>query len=237
MKKTINLSAAQSLFAQDRESITEAYPGDVIGIHNPGTRHPTDLTYCLYVCMYSMYIPYPTTLSTVCMYVCTFHFHRPNLLYVQYVCILTPCNSFFKGLFAIGDTIYTGNTRITYPGIPSFSPEKFAYIRNPNPSTYKKFQKVLPACFVLLYRQMYCMYVCMYDMLMYLTYSYSVYACMYAFMYIRMYVCINYANKFIYLCMYVCIYDFLMYVSMYLYVCMSINVCMYFMYVGMYKMN
>ena len=80
MKKTINLSSAQSLFAQDRESITEAYPGDVIGIHNPG-------------------------------------------------------------LFAIGDTIYTGNQRLFYPGIPSFSPEKFAYILNPNPSTYKKFQK------------------------------------------------------------------------------------------------
>lgn len=40
MKKTINLSAAQSLFAQDRESITEAYPGDVIGIHNPGVPPP-----------------------------------------------------------------------------------------------------------------------------------------------------------------------------------------------------
>lgn len=36
MKKAINLSSAQSLFAQDRESILEAYPGDVIGIHNPG---------------------------------------------------------------------------------------------------------------------------------------------------------------------------------------------------------
>lgn len=83
MKKAINLSSAQSLFAQDRESITEAYPGDVIGIHNPG------------------------------------------------------------GTFAIGDTIYTGQKRIVYPGIPSFSPERFAYIRNPNPSTYKKFQKGL----------------------------------------------------------------------------------------------
>lgn len=31
MKRTINLSSAQALFAQDRESITEAYPGDVIG--------------------------------------------------------------------------------------------------------------------------------------------------------------------------------------------------------------
>lgn len=81
MKKTINLSSAQSLFAQDREAILEAYPGDVIGIHNPGH-------------------------------------------------------------FAIGDTIYTGNQRITYPGIPSFSPERFAYIRNANPSQYKKFQKV-----------------------------------------------------------------------------------------------
>jgi hypothetical protein len=82
MKKSINLSSAQSLFAQDRESITEAYPGDVIGIHNPGH-------------------------------------------------------------FAIGDTIYTGNKRITYPGIPSFSPERFAYLRNPNPGLYKKFQKGL----------------------------------------------------------------------------------------------
>ena len=80
MKKSINLSAAQSLFAQDRESIEEAFPGDVIGIFNPGH-------------------------------------------------------------FAIGDTIFTGNKRIAYPGIPSFSPEKFAYIRNPNPSSYKKFQK------------------------------------------------------------------------------------------------
>lgn len=82
MKKAINLSSAQSLFAQDRESITEAYPGDVIGIHNPGC-------------------------------------------------------------FAIGDTIFTGAKRVTYPGIPSFSPERFAYIRNPNPSSYKKFQKGL----------------------------------------------------------------------------------------------
>lgn len=82
MKKSINLSSAQSLFAQDRESITEAFPGDVIGIHNPGH-------------------------------------------------------------FAIGDTIYTGSKRITYPGIPSFSPEKFAYLRNPNPGLYKKFQKGL----------------------------------------------------------------------------------------------
>jgi peptide subunit release factor RF-3 len=82
MKKEINLSSAQSIFAQDRESITEAYPGDVIGIHNPG-------------------------------------------------------------YFAIGDTIYCGNQyRIVYPSIPSFSPEKFAYLENPNPSLYKKFQKV-----------------------------------------------------------------------------------------------
>ena len=45
-----------------------------------------------------------------------------------------------------GDTIYTGTKRVTFPGIPSFSPEKFAYIRNPNPSTYKKFQKVRFDC-------------------------------------------------------------------------------------------
>ena len=35
----------------------------------------------------------------------------------------------------------TGNERISFPGILSFSPEKFAYIHNPNPSTYKSSQK------------------------------------------------------------------------------------------------
>jgi hypothetical protein len=40
---------------------------------------------------------------------------------------------------------------VAYPGIPSFSPERFAYIRNPNPSVYKKFQKVR-SCGQWLYR-------------------------------------------------------------------------------------
>jgi len=78
--KKYNLAQAQTLFGSDRESVEVAYPGDVIGINNPGN-------------------------------------------------------------FAIGDTLFTGNERIAFPGIPSFSPEKFAYIRNPNPSTYKSFQK------------------------------------------------------------------------------------------------
>jgi peptide subunit release factor RF-3 len=33
-----------------------------------------------------------------------------------------------SGAFAIGDTIYTGNRKVAFPGIPMFSPEKFAYI-------------------------------------------------------------------------------------------------------------
>ena len=78
--KKYNLAQAQALFGNDRESVEIAYPGDVIGINNPGN-------------------------------------------------------------FAIGDTLYTGAMKVAYPGIPSFSPEKFAYIRNPNPSTYKAFQK------------------------------------------------------------------------------------------------
>jgi peptide chain release factor 3 len=44
------------------------------------------------------------------------------------------------GVFTIGDTIYTG-ARLIYPGIPSFSPEVFANLRNPNPALGKKFQK------------------------------------------------------------------------------------------------
>jgi peptide chain release factor 3 len=78
--KKYNLSQAQALFGSDRSSVESAYPGDVIGINNPGN-------------------------------------------------------------FAIGDTLYTGNHKIAFPGIPSFSPEKFAYIRAPNPSDYKAFRK------------------------------------------------------------------------------------------------
>jgi peptide chain release factor 3 len=77
--KTVRLSHPQKLFGQDRESLTEAYPGDVIGLNNPG-------------------------------------------------------------VFAIGDTIYNGK-RLEYEGIPMFSPELFAYLKNPNPSKFKQFRK------------------------------------------------------------------------------------------------
>ena len=77
--KSLRLSRPQKLFAQDRASIEEAYPGDVIGLNNPG-------------------------------------------------------------MFAIGDTIYTGK-KLEYAGIPCFSPELFAYLKNPNPSKFKQFQK------------------------------------------------------------------------------------------------
>ena len=77
--KTVRLSRPQKLFAQDRQSLDIAYPGDVIGLNNPGA-------------------------------------------------------------FAIGDTIYTGQ-RLEYEGIPCFSPELFAYLRNPNPSKFKQFRK------------------------------------------------------------------------------------------------
>ena len=77
--KNVRLSRPQKLFAQDRESIDVAYPGDVIGLNNPG-------------------------------------------------------------VFAIGDTIYTGQ-KIEYEGIPAFSPELYAILRNPNPSKFKQFQK------------------------------------------------------------------------------------------------
>ncbi len=77
--KLVRLSRPQKLFAQDRESIDVAYPGDVIGLNNPG-------------------------------------------------------------VFAIGDTIYNGK-KLEYEGIPCFSPELFAYLRNPNPSKFKQFHK------------------------------------------------------------------------------------------------
>lgn len=77
--KNIRLSRPQKLFAQGRHSLEEAYPGDIIGLNNPG-------------------------------------------------------------VFAIGDTIYQGK-KLAYEGIPCFSPELFAYLKNPNPSKFKQFQK------------------------------------------------------------------------------------------------
>jgi peptide chain release factor 3 len=77
--RTIRLSRPQKLFGQDREVVDDAYPGDVIGLNNPG-------------------------------------------------------------MFAIGDTLYTGS-RVEYEGIPCFSPEIFAWLRNPNPSAFKSFRK------------------------------------------------------------------------------------------------
>ena len=77
--KTVRLSHPQKLFGQDRESLVEAYPGDVIGLNNPGA-------------------------------------------------------------FAIGDTIYNGK-KLEYEGIPMFSPELFAFLKNPNPSKFKQFRK------------------------------------------------------------------------------------------------
>jgi peptide chain release factor 3 len=77
--KTVRLSHPQKLFGQERESLSEAYPGDVIGLNNPGA-------------------------------------------------------------FAIGDTIFMGK-KLEYEGIPCFSPELFAFLRNPNPSKFKQFRK------------------------------------------------------------------------------------------------
>ncbi|ASC72282.1 peptide chain release factor 3 [Halomicronema hongdechloris C2206] len=77
--KSVRLSHPQKLFAQGRKSLDEAYPGDVIGLNNPGA-------------------------------------------------------------FAIGDTIYQGK-KLEYEGIPCFSPELFAYLKNPNPSKFKQFHK------------------------------------------------------------------------------------------------
>ncbi|MFN9621113.1 MAG: peptide chain release factor 3 [Synechococcaceae cyanobacterium] len=77
--RTIRLSRPQKLFGQEREVVEDAYPGDVIGLNNPG-------------------------------------------------------------MFAIGDTLYVG-PKVEYEGIPCFSPEIFAWLRNPNPSAFKNFRK------------------------------------------------------------------------------------------------
>jgi len=77
--RSIRLSRPQKLFGQDRTVLDDAYPGDIIGLNNPG-------------------------------------------------------------MFAIGDTLYVGR-HVEYEGIPCFSPELFAWLRNPNPSAFKSFRK------------------------------------------------------------------------------------------------
>jgi len=44
------------------------------------------------------------------------------------------------GAFAIGDTISSGK-RLSFPGIPTFAPELFAFLENKEPSKYKQFHK------------------------------------------------------------------------------------------------
>lgn len=77
--REISLSQPKKIFARERESIEKAYPGDVIGLSNPGC-------------------------------------------------------------FSIGDTLCTGKG-FTYPGIPSFAPELFAFLENKETSKYKQFHK------------------------------------------------------------------------------------------------
>jgi len=48
----------------------------------------------------------------------------------------------YPNTFGIGDTVYTG-PRVSFPGIPSFSPDIFCNLRNTNPLQYKQFQKGL----------------------------------------------------------------------------------------------
>lgn len=78
---TIRLGSAASVFGQERETVDEAHPGDVVGIIG-------------------------------------------------------------KSNFAIGDTL-TEDADIEYHEIPQFAPECFAYLANPSPADYKRFQKGL----------------------------------------------------------------------------------------------
>ncbi len=77
--RSVRLPNAQSLFGRERETVDEAYPGDVVGI--VGGRN-----------------------------------------------------------FGIGDTL-TEDPQILYSEIPRFPPECFAYLHNPAPSQYKRFNQ------------------------------------------------------------------------------------------------
>jgi len=78
-KRSIQLNQPKKILAKNRESIEEAFPGDIVGFSNPGA-------------------------------------------------------------FAIGDTISSGKV-LSYPGIPTFAPELFAFLDNTEPSKYKQFHK------------------------------------------------------------------------------------------------
>jgi len=77
--RMIRLSHSHRLFGQDRETVNEAYAGDIVGLSS-------------------------------------------------------------NDQFAIGDTLCNGPA-FEFEPIPSFTPEAFALLRNPNPSKYKQFQK------------------------------------------------------------------------------------------------
>lgn len=81
--RSLLLNQPKKLFARDRASIEDAYPGDIIGLNNPGG-------------------------------------------------------------FAIGDTLCIGKT-VSFPAIPSFAPELFAFLVSKEPSKYKHFHKGIAA--------------------------------------------------------------------------------------------
>jgi peptide chain release factor 3 len=105
--KTIRLSAPSKLFAQRRETIETAYPGDIVGF------------VMLKSCVAAEFAR---------------EFSHANYDLLAGLRFVNP------GAFSIGDTI-SSKKSIKYEGIPSFSPEFFNWIRNPNPSKQKQFKK------------------------------------------------------------------------------------------------
>lgn len=78
--KKVKLAQPQQFMAQDRVTVETAYPGDIIGIHDPG-------------------------------------------------------------IFNIGDTLCSDDSKLQYEGIPVFAPEHFAKVYTPNAMKRKQFLK------------------------------------------------------------------------------------------------
>lgn len=78
--KKVKLAQPQQFMAQDRVTVEAAYPGDIIGIHDPG-------------------------------------------------------------IFNIGDTLCSDDSKLEYEGIPVFAPEHFAKVYTPNAMKRKQFLK------------------------------------------------------------------------------------------------
>ncbi len=136
--KKIKLSQPQQFVAQDRVIIDSAYPGDIIGIHDPGIFNIGDtLTGKFEKGMSVTHVQRNKKIKL----------SQPQQFVAQDRVIIDSAypgdiiGIHDPGIFNIGDTLSEKQSNLQYTGIPQFAPEHFARISTKNALKRKQFVK------------------------------------------------------------------------------------------------